>query len=115
LAMDLGLREVFRDYSAQSAPTADPQGVLPYYAEVSRALGGDVAPPRRVLTQLVDDALARGDASLAREALTRLSRGYGAPANAATIESRIAASAAGPPAENVDSLLSTPFPSVDEA
>ena len=116
LAMYLGLRDAFADYAARNAPTDDPSRVLPYYSDVSASFGAPLVPPRSVLTTLVKDSIARGEAAAARAAYEDLTRGYGRTSDAAAMESELAALASGArPAETVESLLATPFPSPEEA
>jgi hypothetical protein len=116
LGMYLGLRQVFRDYSRLAAPEAPTTSILPYYATVGASLGAPVVPPRSLLIQVVDDLLMEGNGRAAREAFTTVVDAYGAPPNAADVLARIAdAERRPPPAETVESLLATPFPTPDEA
>jgi hypothetical protein len=116
LAMYLALRGLFDDYAARNAPDEDPSLVMPYYARVSSALASRMVPPRGVLARLVRAFIARGNAADARTAYQALARGYGVPADAPAIESQLSALSSGHrPAETVDTLLATPFPSLEEA
>ena len=116
LGMYLGLSEVFSDYSMLSAPAAPTTTILPYYAKVGETLGASVIPPRKLLRHVVDDLLMEGRGASAREAYNTLVSGYGAPSEGAALLARIAdVERRPPPAETVEGLLSTPFPSPEEA
>lgn len=116
LGMYLGMRQVYADYSMLSAPQAPTTQILPYYAKVGEALGAPVLPPRKLLTNVVEDLLMEGRGSAAREAYVMQVRGYGEPAGAAALAARIADVARRPaPIETVEGLLATPFPSPAEA
>jgi len=112
----LGLREVFSDYSrlvAQEKPAAT---VLPYYAALSAALGGQLPPPKRLLRDVVDDLIAEGRGAGARAAYEMLVAAYGAPTDGAQLVAALAEAERGPePTETVEGLLATPFPTPDEA
>lgn len=116
LAAYLGLREVFSDYSrlvAQEKPASD---VVAHYATVSEALGGPLAPPRRLLRDVVDDLISEGRGAKARAAYRVLVQSYGAPADSADILADLLVAERQPePTETVKSLLATPFPTADEA
>jgi hypothetical protein len=116
LAAYLGLREAFSDYSRLAAPVAPTTRILPYYATVSAAFGGALIPPRRLVRDVVDDLLMEGRGAAAREAYGVLVSGYGAPADSEPLLARIAeVERRPPPAETVEGLLATPFPTPDEA
>jgi hypothetical protein len=111
----LALRQLFADYSRFTAPQGASTGVLPYYAKVGDALGASVIPPKRVLRDLVNDLLGEGRGAAAREAYDMLVSGYGAPPDGARLLAEIAdADRRPPPAETVESLLATPFPTPEE-
>ena len=115
LAMYLGLREVFNDYSTRSAPVAPTTSILSYYAKVGAALGADVTPPRRLLRNVVEDLLMEGWGRAARAAYMMLVSGYGAPSDSTALLGQIAeVEHRPPPSETVEGLLSTPFPSPEE-
>ncbi len=112
----LGLRQVFSDYSRFAAPEAPTTSILPYYAKVSASLGAGVIPPKRILQDVVEDLLAEGRGTAAREAYDRLAFGYGAPSDNAALLARIArVERRPPPTETVEGLLATPFPTPEEA
>jgi hypothetical protein len=116
LGMYLGLRQVFRDYSMLAAPEAPTTSVLPYYAEVGRALGAEVVPPGPLLNRVVEDLLMEGRGAAARAAYDTLVAGYGAPSNGSSLVEEIAeVERRPPPTETVESLLATPFPTPEEA
>ena len=112
----LGLRQVFADYSRFSAPAYPTTSILPYYAKVSASLGGPLTPPKRLVRAVVEDLLMEGRGAAAREAYKTLIFGYGAPADSAALLTEIGeVERRPPPAETVESLLSTPFPKPEEA
>jgi hypothetical protein len=120
LAMYLGLREVFRDYSALAAPVAPTTSILPYYARVSAELGAsagsELVPPQRLLHNVVEDLCMEGRGAAAREAYGVLAAGYGAPSDAASLLAEITdVERRPPPTETVESLLATSFPTPEEA
>lgn len=112
----LGLREVFRDYSRVSAPFSPTTATLPYYEKLAAAFGTPLIPPRRLVTNVVEDLLMEGRGKEARQAYALLVRGYGAPDDAARLLARIAeVEKRPPPKETVEGLLATPFPTPEEA
>ena len=112
----LGLREAFRDYSRRAAPVAPTTSILPYYAKVSDAFGAPLVPPKQLVQSVVEDLLMEGRGAAAREAYVALTRGYGAPSDSVKLTTEIAqVEKQPPPAETVEGLLATPFPSVAEA
>jgi hypothetical protein len=112
----LGLREAFADYSMLAAPVAPTTSILPYYDQLATSLGAPVVPPRPLLSNVVDDLLMEGRGAAAHQAWDRLVAGYGAPADAAERLARIAeVEQRPPPAETVEGLLATPFPTPEEA
>ncbi len=112
----IGLRQVFGEYSRLSAPDSPATSILPYYAKLGEALGGSVLPPKRVLQDVTNDLLAQGRGAAAKEAYNMLVSGYGAPANGAELLGKIAEVERRPaPAETVEGLLGTPFPTPEEA
>jgi hypothetical protein len=112
----LGLRQVFKDYSRFAAPVSPTTSILPYYAKVGASLGASVIPPKKLLQNVVEDLLMEGRGAAAREAYNTLVAGYGAPADGAELLIRIAeVERRPPPAETVESLLATPFPTPEEA
>ncbi len=116
IAMYLGLREAFSDYSMLAAPVAPTSSILPYYANVSASLGAAVIPPRKLIQNVVEDFLMEGRGAAAREAYNTLVSGYGAPADSARLLARIAeVERRPPPAETAEGLLATPFPTPEEA
>jgi hypothetical protein len=116
LAMYLGLREVFGDYSMLAAPVAPTTSILPYYDGVGASLGAVVLPPRKLLRNVVEDLLMEGRGATARAAYGVLATGYGAPSDGAALLARIGeAERRPPPKETVEGLLATPFPSPAEA
>ena len=115
IAMYLGLREAFSDYSMLAAPVAPTTTILPYYAKVCASLGADVLPPRKLLNNVIEDLLMEGRGALAREAYTRLVSGYGPPSDNTGLLARIAeVERRPPPTETVEGLLATPFPTLEE-
>lgn len=116
IAMYLGLREAFSDYSMLAAPVSPTASILPYYAKVSASLGAPVIPPRKLLQNVIEDLLMEGRGAAAREAYNTLAAGYGAPADSAKLVAQIAeVERRPPPAETVEGLLATPFPTPEEA
>lgn len=115
IGMYLGLREAFSDYSMLAAPVAPTTSILPYYTKVSESLGATVIPPRKLLQNVVEDLLMEGRGAAAREAYNTLASGYGAPSDSARLLAQIAdVERLPPPAETVEGLLATPFPTPDE-
>jgi len=115
LAMYLGLREVFRDYSRLSAPK-DPDRAVAYYDSVGTALGARVVPPRIAFKALIRDFLAEGRGADAHAAYRGMVAGYGSPADSAVQLAQIAAvEKRAPPAETIEALQATPFPTPDQA
>ena len=116
LGMYLGLREVFADYSMLAAPTSPTTSILPYYAKQSASLGAPVVPPRKLLTNVIEDLSIEGRGRAAREAFDTLVASYGMPADGAALSASIAeVERRPPPTETVESLLATPFPTPAEA
>lgn len=116
IAMYLGLREAFSDYSMLAAPVAPTTSILPYYTKVSASLGASLIPPRKLLQNVVEDLLAEGRGSAAREAYTTLVAGYGPPSDSTRLLAQIAeVERRPPPTETVEGLLATPFPTPEEA
>jgi hypothetical protein len=114
--MYLGLREVFRDYSMLAAPTSPTTSILPYYRQVSADLGASVVPPLKLLDHVVEDLLDEGRGALAHEAYDLLATSYGAPPGNAELLLRIGdVERQPPPAETVEGLLATPFPTPEQA
>lgn len=108
----LGLRWLFRDYSIVGAPAAPPRAVRDHYVALGATYGAPVPPPFTLSSQLVDDLLMARDGRAARQAYDALVRDYGAPANAAALEARIAeVERLPPPAETVEGLLAMPMAS----
>ena len=116
IAMYLGLREAFSDYSMLAAPVSPTTSILPYYAKIGAAFGAAVLPPRKLVLNVVEDLLMEGRGAAAREAYNTLVAGYGAPADADKWLAQIAeVERRPPPTETVEGLLSTPFPTPEEA
>ncbi|MGE0130527.1 MAG: alpha/beta hydrolase [Blastocatellales bacterium] len=116
IAMYLGLREAFSDYSILAAPVSPTTSILPHYGKVSAALGATVIPPRKLLLNVVEDLLMEGRGAAAREAYNTLVAGYGPPADSARLLAQIAdVERRPPPTETVEGLLATPFPTPEEA
>ena len=117
IGMYVGLREAFSDYSMLAAPVAPTTSILPYYyTRVCDALGARVIPPRTLLQNVVEDLLTEGRGEAAREAYNTLVSGYGAPADGESLLARIIeVERRPPPAETVEGLLATPFPTPEEA
>ena len=116
LAMYLGLREAFSDYSMLAAPVAPTTSILPHYAKVGAALGASVIPPRKLLLNVVEDLLMEGRGAAAREAYNTLIAGYGAPSNNDKLLAQIVeVERQPPPTETVEGLLATPFATPEEA
>ena len=111
----LGLRQVFSDYSRFSAPEAPTTSILPHYEKVGASLGAPVLPPKKLLQNVLEDLLMEGRGAAAREAYNKLVLGYGAPADNANLLAEIAkVERQPPPAETVEGLLATPFPTPAE-
>ena len=112
----LGLREAFADYSMLAAPVAPTTSILPYYDRVAESLGAPVVPPRPLLSNVVDDLLMEGRGAAAHQAWDRLVAAYGAPGDAAERLALIAeVEQRSPPAETVEGLLATAFPTPEQA
>lgn len=115
IAMYVGLREAFGDYSMQVAPIAPTTSILPYYAKISASFGATLIPPRKLIQNVIEDLLSEGRGAAAHEAYNTLVAGYGAPTNNATLLAQIAeVERRPPPSETVESLLATPFPAPEE-
>lgn len=116
IAMYLGLREAFSDYSLLAAPVAPTTSILPYYAKVGAALDASLIPPKKLLQNVVEDLLAEGRGATAREAYNKLVAGYGVPSDSAALLSQIVeVERRPPPTETVEGLLATPFPTPEQA
>jgi hypothetical protein len=112
----LGLREIFSDYSRLTAVQKPVTQMLPHYDQVSAAFGAPLVPPRRLLRDAMEDLLMEGRGADARRAFELLVTGYGTPSDHAELSTRIAeVERQPPPAETVEALLKTPFPSPAEA
>jgi hypothetical protein len=112
----LGLREVFSDYSRLLAQTKPAATVLPYYEALGALLGGHLPPPKGLLRDVVDDLLAEGRGRGARTAYDVFVEAYGAPPDSAQLVAVLTDAEQRPePAETVDDLLATPFPTPGEA
>jgi hypothetical protein len=115
LAMYLGLRELFRDYSMLAAPPIAGR-VLSYYDSVGTALGASIVPPRSMLQRLTQDLLAEGRGADARDAYRRRVAGYGAPTDSTSLLQQIArVEKTPPPAETVEQLQASSFPTPEQA
>lgn len=76
----------------------------------------DLTPPQKLLRNVVEDLLMEGRGAAAREIYNVLAAGYGAPTDGARLLEQIAeVERRPPPAETVEGLLSTPFPTPEEA
>lgn len=116
LAMYIGLREAFSDYSMLAAPVSPTTSILAYYSQIGASLGATVIPPRKLLLNVMEDLLMEGRGAAAREAYNTLVAGYGAPSDSARqLESIAEVERRPPPAETVEGLLATPFPTAEEA
>lgn len=116
ISMYLGLREAFKDYAMLTAPVSPTTSILSYYDKVGAALGAGVFPPRKLILNVVEDLLIEGRGAAAREAYNLLVSGYGAPADSANLLAQIAdVERRPPPAETVEGLMATPFPTPEEA
>ena len=113
--MYLGLREVFRDYSRLSAPKK-PDLTIAYYDSIGTELGAHVVPSRITFKGLIRDLLAEGRGADAHDAYRSMVAGYGSPSDSAVQLAQIAAvEQRAPPAETVEALLATPFPTPEQA
>ncbi len=112
----VGLREVFAEYSRLSAPVYPTTSILPYYDGLTALYGGPVDPPLALMRDVIGDLLIEGRGREAGAAFDRMVAIYGEPADAAERRAEIAeVSSRPPPAETVESLLATPFPTPEEA
>jgi hypothetical protein len=112
----LGLRELFSDYSMMAAPEAPTTSITRYYDKLTESYGAPMIPPELLLHQVTEGLLIEGRGAAARSTFNTLVASYGAPADAEELRKRIAdVERLPPPTETVESLLATPFPSVDEA
>jgi len=112
----IGLRVVFSDYSIFAAPKAPTTSILPHYKKFSESIGSEVIPPKQILRNVVDDFLMEGRGAAAREAYKTLVFGYGIPTDNAELLAHITeGERRAAPTETVEGLLSTPFPTPDEA
>lgn len=119
LAMYLGLRDLFSDYSvvnAPSVPRAAASRTVSHYQQLRDAFGArQLPPPQTVLRRLFEDLLTEASVEPARQALAWLTEGYGRQPDQGELEAQLAHAAALPPlAETVESLKATPFPSPAE-
>lgn len=119
LAMYLGLRDLFSDYSvvnAPSVPRAAASQTVAHYQRLRDAFGArQLPPPRIVLRQLFEDLLTEASVEPARQVLAWLTEGYGRQPDQGELEAQLAHAATLPPlAETVESLKATPFPSPRE-
>ncbi|HJQ36143.1 MAG TPA: alpha/beta hydrolase-fold protein [Thermoanaerobaculia bacterium] len=104
----LGLRELFRDYSMFKAPTIT-TSILPAYEKLG------LTPPEPLLRNVVEDLLMEGRGGAARAAFDMLTFAYGEQPEAAKQRAQIAEiEKQPPPAETVEGLLATPFPTASE-
>jgi predicted methyltransferase len=116
IAMYIGLREAFSDYSMLAEPIAPTTSILPYYIKIGDSLSAPVIPPRKLLVNVTEDLLMEGRGGAAREAYNTLASAYGAPANSKELLAQIAdVERQPPPTETVEGLLATPFPTPEEA
>jgi hypothetical protein len=115
LSTYLGLRELFLDYSMLVAPESPTTSTLPHYAKLAAACGGALVPPQPLFSQVVEDLLIEGRGAEARAAYDGLVAAYGAQAQDEELRAHIAeVEKLPPPAETVESLQATPFPTADE-
>ncbi|HKY04696.1 MAG TPA: hypothetical protein VJQ56_07400, partial [Blastocatellia bacterium] len=115
ISMYVGLRAAFGDYSMLAAPVAPTTSILPYYARLNAAFGASVVPPRRLLLNVVEDFLMEGRGAAAREAYNMLVSGYGKPDDSVKLLAKIEdVERRPPPAETVEGLLATPFPTPEQ-
>jgi putative esterase len=112
----LGLREVFSACSKISAPAYPTTSILPYYEKLTAVFGAALDPPEVLMRDVIEDLLMEGRGAAARAAFERMLAAYGKPPNADATDKKIAeAEQRPPPAETVESLLATPFPSPEDA
>ena len=112
----VGLRELFSDYQVNKAPESPTTRTLVYYREMEKAWGYPVVPPPGLLRRLVEDLEMEGQAKPAADAYQLLVEGFGAPADSAEMQTRLANLAKLPPlTETVEGLLSTPRPRTSAA
>ncbi|HTM24600.1 MAG TPA: alpha/beta hydrolase-fold protein [Vicinamibacterales bacterium] len=110
-----GLREIFADYSRLAASAKPGTQMISHYDEVSAGFGAMLVPPRRLLVDAMSDLISEGRGAQARAAYDLLVAGYGAPPDGADWSARIADAERQPaPAETVEGLLKTPFPTPEE-
>ncbi|MBV8518101.1 MAG: hypothetical protein JO197_11935 [Acidobacteria bacterium] len=111
----LGLRELFRDYSALAAPPSPTTSIVPYYDRLAESYGEPLVPPQSLLRTVIDDLLMEGRGANAHAVLDTLVASYGAPRDVVTLREQVASvERLPPPTESVESLLATPFPTPDE-
>jgi hypothetical protein len=116
LAAYLGLRELFSGYSMMAAPESPTTSIVPYYDKLAASYGAPMIPPAPLLRQVTEDLLIEGRGAAARSAFNTLVASYGVPPDAEELKNRIAeVERLPPPSETVESLLATPFPTVEEA
>jgi len=112
----LGLRDVFADYSRLAAPSFPSTRILPYYEGLTAIYGAPVEPPEVLVRDVIEDFLLEGRGHDARQAFDRLVTAYGAGPQDDETNARVTEAERTPaPAETVDALLATPFPSASEA
>jgi uncharacterized protein len=118
LALYLGLRDIFTDYSvvnAPAAPSAPAARTAEHYRMLEQAFGAPLPPPETVLRRLFEDLLTEGSVEPARRVLAWLTDGYGRQPDQGTLEAQLAHAQSLPPlAETVESLRATPMPGADE-
>jgi uncharacterized protein len=111
----IGLRELFRDYSAFTAPPWPTTSILSSYDRLAASYGAPLVPPQPLLRTVIDDLLMEGRGAAAHAALDLLVASYGPPRDLAPLRERVASvERLPPPTESVESLLATPFPSPAE-
>lgn len=112
----VGLRTLFEDYQVTSAPESPTTKTLTYYRDMEKSWGYPVIPPSGLLRRLFEDLEMEGQSRPASEAYRLLVDGYGAPADSADYNKRLADLAKLPPlTETVEGLLTTPAPKISEA
>jgi uncharacterized protein len=111
----LGLRELFADFSMLAAPEYPTTSILPGYDKLAASYGAPLIPPAPLLRRVTEDLLMEGRGAAARAAFETLVTAYGEPRDAAKLRTQIAeVERRPPPAESVEGLLATPFPSPEE-
>ncbi len=111
----LGLREVFADYAGYAAPQVPATKTLPYYDGLTPLYGAPQPAPATVMHDTIWEFMTQGRGKLAHDVYNQYVAAYGPPADADELLPEIARiEKLPPPAETVEGLLATPFPTPEQ-